>query len=337
MAGKEYYEWNANILGVIIQLRTNLPHLYDFWMENWYPGQLETDLEPHGVIYATGWIPGREPRAYYTAETKTAVFFKSAYYAQLRSLAIGMADDITSRISNSYSVRGLGLDFDGSGVMLIAPKGTGKASFFANLLRHPKSKLLADDIVFVRLNKEAIADAPERKLYMQTNFVEKYPDLAPLFDKSKCENVVTSRDECTNGPCQRLDNCRLDRGAPFCYEASKVSRAMLDPYWLGQSKHTKRTSLKHILLLKNDPISPLIHKPTTAEAVRFCEEGLSQSGTMKSEPFFNPHLLVNGTDRIESRRRFYEKLFEIAKPYFINIGAASKEDVQKQINKIIGI
>ncbi len=27
---KEYYEWNANILGVIIQLRTNLPHLVRF-------------------------------------------------------------------------------------------------------------------------------------------------------------------------------------------------------------------------------------------------------------------------------------------------------------------
>ncbi len=85
--------------------------------------------------------------------------------------------------------------------MLIAPKGTGKATYFANLLRHPKSKLLTDDIAFVRLNsKEAIADAPERKLYMQTNFVEKYPDLAPLFDKSKCENVVTSRDQCTTAP-----------------------------------------------------------------------------------------------------------------------------------------
>jgi len=342
---KEYYEWNANILGVIIQLRTNLPHLYDFWMENWYPGQLETDLEPHGVIYAVGWIPGREPRAYYNSETKTAVLFKSAYYGQLRSLAIGMADDIISRISNTYSVRGLGLDFDGNGLMLIAPKGTGKTTFFANLLSHPRSKLVADDVVFVRLNsKEAIADAPERKLYMQTNFVEKFPDLAPLFDKSKCENVVTSRDQCVNGPCQRstgsggLDSCRLDRGSPFCYEASPVSRAMLDPYWIGgTSKHAKRTNLKWILLLKNDPVSPVVSTPKVEEAVRFCVDGLSQSGPMRSEPFFNPHLLTNSGDRMEARRRFYEKLFEIARPYFINLGAADKDEVQKQINKVVGV
>ena len=123
--------------------------------------------------------------------------------------------------------------------MLIAPKGTGKAGIFANLLRHPKSKLLTDDIAFVRFNsKEAIADTPERKLYMQTNFVEKYPDLAPLFDKSKCENVVTSRDECVNGPCQRLDNCRSGpRGAVLLRglrEIARHARSLLDR-WFQQA------------------------------------------------------------------------------------------------------
>ena len=338
LSHQEYYEWNANILGVIIQLRTNLVHLYDYFIENWYPAQLETDLEPHGIIYAVGWIPGREPRAYYNSETRTAVFFKSAYYGQLRSLAIGMADDILSRQFDTYSVRGLGLDFGGDGLLLIAPKGTGKSSYYANLLRSAKSKIITDDVVFVRMTNGPMADSPERKFYMQTNLVEKIPDLAPLFDKSKCENVISSRDDCTNGPCQRLDNCRLDRGAPFCYEGSAVSRAMLDPYWIGgPGKHTKKTNLKWIMLLKNDPVAPLVTEPSVADAVRFCEEGLSQTGAMKSEPFFNPHILVTGNDRTDARRRFYERLFKKAKPYFINTGAGSKEDVQKAINKIIGI
>ena len=333
-----YYEWNANIQGVIIQLRTNLSHLYDFWVENWYPAQLETDLEPHALIYAVGWIPGREPRAYYNSESRTAVFFKSAYYGQLRSLALGMADDIASRFSDTYSVRGLALDFNGRGLIMIAPRGTGKANFFANLLRHPKSKIVTDDVVFVRINKTAVADVPERKFYMQTNFVEKYPDFAPLFDKSKCENVITNRDECVNGPCQKLNNCRLDRGSPFCYEASPVSRAMLDPYWIGGAeKHTKRTDLEWILLFKNDPVSPVVKPASVEEALRYCEEGLSQSGALKSEPFFNPHLLARGSDRIDARRRFHERLLNIARPYFINVGAASKDEIQNRINEIIGI
>jgi len=57
-----YFEWNANINGVIVQLRTNVSHLNDFWIENWYPAQIEADLEPHGIIYAVDGIPGREPR-----------------------------------------------------------------------------------------------------------------------------------------------------------------------------------------------------------------------------------------------------------------------------------
>jgi len=62
---ENYYEWNANISGVIVQLRTNVSHLYDFWVENWYPAQLEAELEPHGIIYAVDGIAGREPRAFY--------------------------------------------------------------------------------------------------------------------------------------------------------------------------------------------------------------------------------------------------------------------------------
>jgi len=333
-----YYEWNANILGVVIQLRTNLPHLYDFWVENWYPAQLETDLEPHGVIYAVGWIPGREPRAYYSGDTRTAIFFKSGYYGQVRSLAIGMSDDIVSRMSDSYSVRGLVMDFDGDGLIMIAPKGVGKSAYFANLLRHPKSKIVADDTVFVRIGSDVTADAAERKFYMRTDFVAKYPDLAVLFDKSKCENVVTNRNECVNGPCQRLDTCRLDKGSPFCYEASPVSRAMLDPYWIGGAgKHAKRTSLKWALLFKNDPVSPIISNPSPEEAARFCEEGLSQSGALRSEPFFNPHILAKGSDRVDSRRLFYQRLFGRVKPYLINVGKASAEEIQGRINGIMGI
>ena len=49
---ENYFEWNANINGVIVQLRTNVSHLNDFWIENWYPAQLEADLEPHSIIYA---------------------------------------------------------------------------------------------------------------------------------------------------------------------------------------------------------------------------------------------------------------------------------------------
>ncbi|MFH1755179.1 MAG: pyridoxal phosphate-dependent aminotransferase, partial [Candidatus Latescibacterota bacterium] len=93
MGHDSYYEWNANIGGMIIQLRTNSPHLNDFWMDNWYPSQLEADLEPHGILYGAKGIPGREPRAFYNSESRTGVLVNSAFYGQLRSLALGMVTD----------------------------------------------------------------------------------------------------------------------------------------------------------------------------------------------------------------------------------------------------
>jgi hypothetical protein len=249
-----------------------------------------------------------------------------------------MADDISSTTSDLFSVRGLALDIDGDGVIMIAPKGTGKSRFFGDLLRHPNSKIVTDDVLFARVGADAVADTPERKLYMQSKFVEYYPDLAHLFDKSKCENVVTNKEDCDNGPCERSGECRLDKGSPFCYEASSVSRVMFDPYWIkGSEKHAKRTKLKWSLLLKNDPVSHAVSTPTVDEAVVYCQDGLSQTGAMKSTPFFNPHILSGSSEKIDSRKRFYKRLFEKAKPYFVNIGAAGPDEMTAKIKNIIGI
>jgi len=334
-----YFEWNVNIAGVVLQLRTNLSHLHDFWIENWYPAQLEADLEPHGIIYSVGWIPGREPYAYYNSESRTAVFFKSAFYGQLRSLALGMVADMTERLFDLHPIRCFCVDVGGKGALLIAPPGTGKSAHLAALLRMDQTKLVSDDIVFVRYSgKEALADTPERKFYMRTDFVRHYPDLAPLFDRSKCENVVTKKEECTNSKCMQEDNCRLDRGAPFCYEGSDKSRAMLDPYWIGgPDKHSKRTSVKSVFLLKRDPISPPIEKLDPEVAISFLEEGRSQTSTggYKNEPFFNPHLLVRNQERIELQKRNFARLFNIATPYFVNTSAESTGELQARIRGII--
>lgn len=334
-----YFEWNVNIAGVVLQLRTNLSHLYDFWIENWYPAQLEADIEPHGIIYAVGWIPGREPYAYYNSESRTAVFFKSAFYGQLRSLALGMVADMTERLFDLHPVRCFCVDVGGKGALLIAPPGTGKSAHVAALMRMEQTKLVSDDIVFLRYSgRDALADTPERKFYMRTDFVKYYPDLAPLFDRSKCENVVTKKEECTNSKCMQEDNCRLDRGAPFCYEASDKSRAMLDPYWIGgPNKHSKRTSVKWVFILKRDPISPPIEKVDPEVAIKHLEEGRSQTATggYKNEPFFNPHLLVKNQERIELQKRNFARLFNIATPHFVNTSAESTGELQARIRGII--
>ncbi|MFQ6091795.1 MAG: aminotransferase class I/II-fold pyridoxal phosphate-dependent enzyme [bacterium] len=334
-----YFEWNVSISGVAIQLRTNLQHLYDFWVENWYPAQLEADVEPRGVIYAVGCIPGRQQRAYYNSESRTAIFFKSAFYGQLRSLAIGMAADISERLLELHCVRGFCVDIGGDGLILIAPPGTGKSEHLAAFLRTKEVKLVSNDVVFIRyLGSEALADTPERKLYQRTDFVRFCPNFAPLFDRSKCENVVTKREECTNVPCQQQDSCRLDRGSPFCYEASDKSYAMLDPYWIGgPAKHTKRTSLRWVFLLSRDPVAPPIAKLKPEEAIKILEEGRSDTSTggIRNEPFFNPHLLLRTPERIELQKRLFGRLFKAASVYGVNTTVHSARAIQTRIRHII--
>ncbi len=335
---ENYFEWNANINGAVIQLRTNVSHLYDFWMENWYPAQLEAELEPHGVIYAVDGIPGREPRAFYNRDTKTAVLVNVDNYAPLRSLALGMVMDISERLFNVQGVRGMSADVDGQGLILIGPKGTNKTELFFSLLEEEPFRLHSNDLVFVRFSGGApVADSVERKLFVPTEAVEYYPRLAGLFDTSKCENVITRKEDCRNEECLRLDDCRLDKGSPFCYKASSKAMALLDPYWIGgPKKHTKRTALRRLFLLRFDKTSPPVVSIEPEDALRILEMGESLGlkrilSPRQPQPFFNPHLLVQSPERLELQKQFFKRLLENTGCYLFNSGTGSANELKQKI------
>ncbi|MFC2166994.1 pyridoxal phosphate-dependent aminotransferase [Acidobacteriota bacterium] len=333
---ENYFEWNANINGVIVQLRTNVSHLNDFWMENWYPAQLEADLEPHGIIYAMDGIAGREPRAFYNTETKTGILVNSDNYAPLRSLALGLVMDVSEGLFNVFALRGKTIDYNGKGLALIGPKGTNKTELFSALLQDNRIRLHSNDTVFVRFSGGTpTANSVERKLFFPTNTVESYSALAPLFDNSKCENVILRKEDCLNAECQRIDDCRLDRGSPFCYKASKHAYALLDPYWInGPAKHIKRTALDWVFILRSDATSPPIIKLDPEDALRILEAGESQGskgniGPLKSSPFFNPHLLLTSSDKVDHHRNFFRHLCTNIPCYLFNSGVAKIEDILK--------
>ena len=332
------FEWNASVNGAVVQLRTNVAHLNEFWVENFPPAPLDADLKPHGVIYAVDGVAGREARVYHHAETQTGVLVNTDAYAPLRSLALGLAMDITARWGGAGSagaVRGMAADAGGAGLVLIGPPGTKKTELFFELLADPRFRLQANDIVFVRLaDGRAVAECVERKLCLPTTAVELDPRLAPLFDRSKCENVVGRKEDCADLDCQRSDDCRLDRGSLYCYKASKDAQALLDPSWLGgPAAWVKRTNLKWLILLRNDATSPAAVPLAADEALRALAAGEAAGAkgglaAGKPQPFYNPHLLGAAPERLEAQRRFFKRLLETAGCVLFNSGAAGADKLK---------
>ncbi len=327
------YEWNARIGGTVIQLRTNVAHLNDFWVEGFPPAPGEADVRPHGVVYAVDGIAGREPRGFYHGATQTGVLVNTDLYGSLRSLALGMATDISMRSGGGAAgaVRGMSVDLDGRGLILVGPPGTKKTELFFELLADRRFKLQANDLVFVEIAAgRARADCVERKLTVPTTAVELDPRLAGLFDRSKCENVIIRREDCQDLDCQRADDCRLDRGSPYCYKAAKEAHAMLDPAWLGPAAAVRRTDLRWLVLLRNDATSPAVVELAKDEALRTLEAG-EAAGARKSlaggkaQPFYNPHLLGMSPEKIEAQKAFFSRLLDSARCVLFNSGTAGAD------------
>ncbi len=339
MTYDRYHEWCANIGGVVVKMMTNSPHLIDFWTENWYPSPIESDLEPHGLLYGVKDAPGREARVFYNSQTRTGLTFNTAFYPQLRAMTLGIVDDIASRTFDMHLVVGSCFDVNGRGVALIAPPGTGGSTHFAGLMRRQEARLHSYDGFFVRqAGGSPIADSVERKFLIHTNLAGKLPELMPLFDRSKLENVVTKSDDCQAEKHLVSSECPLEQGAACCYEGSRNSFAILDPYWIGGSaRHIKRTLLSSIILLKRDTMAPKVDKPSTDAALRIIEEGgYSMShGRWFSVPFYNPYLLVSDAARMDLLRRQWNRLLDAVPLYIVNTESMELAEAKERIWEII--
>ncbi len=335
-----YSEWNVNIGGVVLKLMTNSPHLMDFWQENWYPSPLEMELEPHGILYGVKDAPGREPSAFYHAQSRTGFLINSAFYPQLRAMALGTVEEIGGQMFDSQLVAGACVDINGKGVVLISPPGTGGGTHLAAMLRRPDARFHSYDGFFVRwAGGTPVADSVERKFLVKTDLAEKLPELTRLLDRSKLENVITKRDECEAEACAEQGHCPLDRGEPRCYLASDASRGVIDPYWLGGAdKHVKRTVVTKIILLKRESLGAKVSKPSMDAALKILEEGaiLSARGGYRSQPFYDPYALGMDGDRMEQARRRWRRLLEAAPLVVVNTEVMKKEEAVEMVGREVG-
>ncbi|NMD10426.1 MAG: pyridoxal phosphate-dependent aminotransferase [Acidobacteria bacterium] len=336
LAADVLFEWNAAVAGVILRLKTNLRHVYEMWVENWTPAPAEAGIEPHGVLYAVDGLAGRDPRAFFNTETKTGVVVNCDSYAPVRSLALGLAGDVAGRHFGSCLIRGMAVDREGGGVILVGPAGTKKTDLFFSLLRDPRFRFVSADMISARPAGKAVqAEAIERKAWLPTNTVELFGRLARLFDRSKCENVVIRKEDCPNAECLRAEDCRLDRGGPFCYKAAKDARALLDPSWLGPGAAVRRTQLRWLFVLRNDSVSPALEELNPEDALRILERGetpgIKKSAAAVPKPFFNASFLASTEERIEIEKDLFRRLLPNLRTFLFNSGAAGVNKIKETI------
>lgn len=317
--GFETYHWKADIHGITIELITNSFHLYDYWVENWYPATGGQGAFAHGTLYAVMGIEGEEPHAYYNHETKTAIFVNTEYYGQCKSWALGISADILETQHNVHSIHGSCAVLNGRGVVIIAPTGTGKSTHTWGLMQLPEGRIHSDDWIFIHYGADgATAHISERKYYLRTDMVDSFPELGPILDRCRCENVEDDD-----------------------FTSFGNSRAILDPEWIGGAeKFVTEAPVNSVILLRRDKESPAEVELNADEAVDVLEEGRYQvlsgaggvEGEFSYESFYNPYLLVK---RPELQKAFFRRLFSTATCHILNTGVEGVQETQARIRRII--
>jgi len=333
-----FHEWNVVIGGVILRLVTNSPHLIDFWMNNFFPAAMNSDQVPNGIIYAVMDAPKRKPSTFYCTENHTGVIFNSAFYPQLRSLAFGMVDDITTSTLDTFQIAGSCVAIEDKGLCLIGPPASGVTTHLAGLLNRPEVKLNSiNGFMVSQSNGSLVAESLEMKFLIRTNIVKGMPELAGLFDRSKLENVIVDKRNCPTENCISRNDCLIDQGKLGCYIASRYSFGLLDPLWIGgREKHRKRSVISKMIIFLRDVSAPKVTRLSPDDALRRLEDGAhySDRGGLLSKPFFNFHRLVNDPVHVKHLVSQWETLLSSVSTYLINTDRLSKTEAQVAIWEI---
>ena len=343
----ETYTWDANINGVIVRYHGNSAHQHDFWKDNWWPAPNDGTVVPHGIIYSITGVPGREPHAFYCPSRNCALFINTEYYGQCKSWALGMAAVILERNFDTHSIHGACATMDGAGVVMVAPTGTGKTTQVNRMFQHPKGKVVGDDWVYVGHPQTTSKDTefrvtqPERSLYVRTENALQEKWLRPIFDRCKLENVVTDAAKCHHEPGEP---CGIaTEGDAKCYWGFGNSRALLPREWmLGPEKVADEAVLDLLVLLRRDKESPAEVWLDPDQAVEVLREGRymirpgagpkEKWGTMGSEPWYNPYLLVRDDAR---QARFFAAEVEASACVLLNTGVDTIEQTHQRIRKAL--
>ncbi len=139
----------------------------DMWLDNFY--HMSDSMRLHTRIYCLSDLR----TALYTNYNEfsfTTFLFNFDYCDWIKSIALGMTDNILNDVHAIYSVHGAILDIDGSSITLIAPSKTDKTTQSWWLLRMENTHLISDDWYFVLFgSRRSAIEGSEKNCYIDAS------------------------------------------------------------------------------------------------------------------------------------------------------------------------
>ncbi len=272
----------ADINGICVELQTaNRDHM-EMWNDNFYSPSDMT--RPHARVVCVTDV-AEEMRVDFDPTSFTAFLYNFDYYGWVKSIALGISGYILEASQAIYSVHGAAVNFDGTGVALIAPSKTGKTTQSWGLLRDSTSQLISDDWFFVTFGtgRPSIRGS-EKNCYIDADIGDVWEQYKPLV-----KNVV-------------FDN---------------KGRGIANIRWIaGRTSVVASASLKYVIMLKRDPEDPEVKRELTAdEALEY----------LSSHDLCNPHQIVRDEFRNKLRRDFFRRLFTDCRTFLVNTTRPAKE------------
>ncbi len=190
IVSRKLYDKKASIHGMCIELITDEKDFRESWEDNFR--SMGDEVRPHGRVVAVNFGDEKDKnKAYYEPVSKTSFLLNCDYYGYVKSFALAVAADFLEdyhSIHKRFSIHGSCIDFDGRGIVLIAPSGTGKTTHSFGLLLKNNASLVADDWIFVKLVPKPLAYASEKNCYIRKDIGDDFQAFKKLVDSTKLDS-----------------------------------------------------------------------------------------------------------------------------------------------------
>jgi len=280
------YEIKSDLYGCCIKLLTDNHTVKDTWENNFY--SISQNIRSHGRLLVFQDAAYPSDTVLFDSLSRTAFLFNFSYYGWIKSIALSLAGDILEDHHGIFSMHGSCLDIDGKGLCIVGAPGAGKTTQTYGLLRHPHTRIVADDWFFSRVfGPDILAYSSEKNFYIGKDLGILWKEFGRLVPEGEFDH---------NG------------------------RAIADIRWvIGKGRILPMTTLKTIIVLSRDPADSSISRTLDPETgLRLLEENR----------YFNPHLLVNNPYKTRIRNRYVAGLLNRTTVYQVNTSGTPQETQQ---------